>query len=211
MATDIETGDAVIIKNGNLAKAMRASMSIPGVLPPIKIDGKLLVDGGIGNNVPINVARDMGADIVIVVDVSAPLASQEDLQSSIAVTAQLSTIIETTLDQNAPENALFRRGGFFELSGFLNRQLAGQHFGLVEAAFYRRLGNFTLLPLYAGFSVETGNTWDDRDEISLNNSVLAGSVFLGADTILGPLYLAYGINDNNASTVYIIPGTQMGA
>lgn len=116
------------------------------------------------------------------------------------------TIAETTLDENAPENALFRHGGFFELSGFLNRQLAGQHFGLLEAAFYRRLGNITLLPMYAGFTLETGNAWNDRDDISLSNSVLAGSVFVGADTFLGPLYLAYGINDSNASTFYFYLG-----
>jgi NTE family protein len=116
------------------------------------------------------------------------------------------TIIETTLDQNAPENALFRRGGLFELSGFLNRQLAGQYFGLLEAAVYRRLGNITLLPIYAGFTMETGNVWNDRDEISFSNSVLAGSVFVGADTFLGPLYMAYGINDSNASTFYLYLG-----
>ena len=116
------------------------------------------------------------------------------------------TIVETTLDENAPENALFRRGVFFELSGFLNRQLAGQHFGVLEAALYRRLGNITLLPIYAGFTVETGNAWNDRDEISFDNSVLAGSVFVGADTFLGPLYLAYGINDSNASTLYLYLG-----
>jgi NTE family protein len=116
------------------------------------------------------------------------------------------SVIETTLDQNAPENALFRRGGLFELSGFLNRQLAGQHFGLLEAAYFRRVGNITLLPIYAGFSLETGNVWDDRDDIKLDNMVLAGSVFIGADTILGPLYVAYGINDSNASTIYLYLG-----
>jgi NTE family protein len=116
------------------------------------------------------------------------------------------TIIETTLDANAPGNALFRRGGLFELSGFINRQLAGQYFGLLEATFYRRLGNITLLPIYAGFSLETGNAWNDRDEISFSNSVLAGSVFVGADTFLGPLYMAYGINDSNASTIYLYLG-----
>jgi NTE family protein len=560
IATDIETGDAVILGKGNLAKAMRASMSIPAALPPVKHDGKLLVDGGIGNNIPIDVARDMGADIFIVVDVSAPLAGQEDLQSSIGVTAQLTTIltrrvadqqlkslssadvliipgredlgsssfleyaeliqagldaaeehseqlktlsltaeayqayrsglpevarrqpvidfikvenqtrlddeilaliikqkigeplnvdqlerdmqiiygldlsssvvyslqevdgktglivyirdrpwapnylqlgltirsefdvgstanidlfythpainslggefrigaaagseprltfslyqpldkrgkyfvtggagyvsyifpdvnsnneveqlfsfnrslidlevgrifsrntelliglrravgdtetlvgltpasdtsfdegsyninllhdslnnvdfprsgyhgrltwradreslgadldydqvqasfsgagtwgrhsvyartiVETTLDENAPQNALFRRGGLFELSGFLNRQLAGQHFGLIEASYFRRLGNITLLPLYAGFSLESGNMWNNRDDIALNNLVYAGSAFLGADTILGPLYIGYGINDSNASTIYLYLG-----
>ena len=118
-------------------------------------------------------------------------------------------MIETTLDENAPYNALFRRGGFLELSGFLNRQLDGQHFGLLTTAFYRRLGNITLLPMYAGFSIETGNAWDDRDQISLDNSVLAGSVFVGADTLLGPLYLAYGFNDSHASTIYLYLGRQL--
>jgi NTE family protein len=118
------------------------------------------------------------------------------------------SVIETTLDENAPNNAQFRRGGFLNLSGFLNRQLAGQHFGLLEAAFYRRLGNITLLPMYAGFSLETGNVWDDRDQISVDNTVLAGSVFVGADTILGPLYVAYGLNDADSSTIYLYLGRQ---
>jgi NTE family protein len=115
-------------------------------------------------------------------------------------------VFDTTLDENAPENALFRRGGFLELSGILNRQLAGQHFGLLEAAFYRRLGNITLLPMYAGFSIESGNAWNDRDDIALDNTILAGSVFIGADTILGPAYLAYGLNDKDGSTLYLYLG-----
>ena len=116
------------------------------------------------------------------------------------------TIYETTVDENAPENAVFRRGGLFELSGFLNRQLAGQHFGLIEAVVFRRLGNITLLPIYAGVSIETGNMWNNRDDIALNNTVLAGSAFLGADTPLGPLYIGYGVNDANASTIYLYLG-----
>ncbi len=93
IATDLETGNPFIIKNGNLAKAMRASMSIPGALPPITIGDTLLIDGGIANNIPIDIVRDMGADIVIVVDVSAPLADKENLKSGIDVTGQLTTIL----------------------------------------------------------------------------------------------------------------------
>ncbi len=93
IATDIETGKPFIIKNGNIARAMRASMSIPGALPAITIDGKLLVDGGIANNIPIDVVRNMGAEIVIVVDVSEPLANKKDIQSGIDVTGQLTTIM----------------------------------------------------------------------------------------------------------------------
>ena len=93
VATDIATGKPVVISQGNIARAMRASMSIPGALPPITIDGKLLVDGGIGNNIPVDVARQLGADVIIVVDVSAPLASKEEIRDGLDVTAQLTTIM----------------------------------------------------------------------------------------------------------------------
>ena len=93
IATDIATGEPVIIKSGNLARAMRASMSIPGALPPIMIDDTLLVDGGIANNVPIDIIRELGAEIVIVVDVSAPLLKKEEIKSGIDVTSQLTTIL----------------------------------------------------------------------------------------------------------------------
>ncbi|NOR42665.1 MAG: esterase, partial [Gammaproteobacteria bacterium] len=93
IATNIEDGEPFIIKNGNIARAMRASMSIPGALPPITIDDTLLVDGGIANNVPIDIAREMGADIVIVVDISAPLSKKEDIKSSVDVTGQLTTVL----------------------------------------------------------------------------------------------------------------------
>jgi len=104
IATDIETGKPVVIRSGNLARAMRASMSIPGALPPIQIDDKLLVDGGIANNVPVDVVREMGADIVIVVDVSAPLDKKEDLKSSFAITGQLTTIMTRRIADQQIEN-----------------------------------------------------------------------------------------------------------
>ena len=100
IATNIENGDPFIIKSGNIARAMRASMSIPGALPPITIDNTLLIDGGIANNIPINIAREMGADIVIVVDVSAPLADKQDIKSSVDITGQLSTILTRRLANN---------------------------------------------------------------------------------------------------------------
>ena len=68
-ATDIKTGTLVVLTNGNLATAMRASMAVPGAFTPVVIDGRLLIDGGIVDNLPVDVARGMGADIVIAVDV----------------------------------------------------------------------------------------------------------------------------------------------
>ncbi len=61
MATDIETGDSVVLDHGSLAQAMRASMSVPGAIAPVEIDGRLLVDGGIANNLPIDEARKLCA------------------------------------------------------------------------------------------------------------------------------------------------------
>jgi len=92
-ATDIVSGEAVVIDSGDLASAMRASMSAPGIFKPVRRDGRILVDGGIANNLPIQVVRDMGADILIVVDVGFPLLPEEQLGSAIAVTRQMLTIL----------------------------------------------------------------------------------------------------------------------
>src|SRR5690606_24063595 len=73
IATDLETGEAVLMQSGDLVSAMRASMSAPGVFAPVQRDGRLLVDGGLVENLPVQVARQMGVDVLIVVDVSFPL------------------------------------------------------------------------------------------------------------------------------------------
>ncbi|HEX9876838.1 MAG TPA: patatin-like phospholipase family protein [Gammaproteobacteria bacterium] len=93
VAADIATGEAVVLAQGSFSAALRASMSVPAVIAPIEIDGRLLVDGGVAMNLPIEVARDMGADIIIAVDVSAPLLPREELDSVLDVTAQLTTLL----------------------------------------------------------------------------------------------------------------------
>ena len=70
VATDLDDGSAVVLDRGDVARAVRASSAIPGVFEPVSIDGKLLVDGGIVANLPVKIARRLGADIVIAVDVS---------------------------------------------------------------------------------------------------------------------------------------------
>lgn len=93
VASDIVTGEAVVLDSGNLSHAIRASMSVPAVFSPMEIDGKQLVDGGIANNLPINVVREMGADIVIAVDISTPLLTEEEVDSALAITVQLTGIL----------------------------------------------------------------------------------------------------------------------
>lgn len=93
VATDLETGQAVTLGKGDLTSAMIASMAVPGLFPPVERDGKLLVDGGVSNNVPVDVARAMGADIVIVIDISSPLQAKEDMASLPQVINQLALIL----------------------------------------------------------------------------------------------------------------------
>jgi NTE family protein len=93
VATDIGTGTPVALGSGDLATAMRASMSIPSVLAPIEIDGKLLVDGGVSNNLPMDVARQTCADVLIVVSIGTPLEPTEKLTSVLSITGQLTTIM----------------------------------------------------------------------------------------------------------------------
>ena len=88
VATDLESGEPVVLKSGSLALAMRASMSVPGVFPPVDYDGRLLIDGGVANNLPIDVAREMGADIVIAVNVQTDPSPREKLDSVINIVDQ---------------------------------------------------------------------------------------------------------------------------
>ncbi|MBP6902322.1 MAG: patatin-like phospholipase family protein [Burkholderiaceae bacterium] len=93
VATDMETGAAVILERGDLALALRSSMSVPGVFPPIEVDGRVLGDGGLVNNLPVDVARAMGAERVIVVNIGTPLAGRDTLGSVVGQTAQMINIL----------------------------------------------------------------------------------------------------------------------
>jgi len=93
VATDLETGDSIIMDSGDLVTAMRASMSAPGVFAPVERDGKLLVDGGLTDNLPVAIARAMNVDVLIAVDVSFPLYASEDLKSPLEITNQAFAIL----------------------------------------------------------------------------------------------------------------------
>lgn len=100
VAADIESGDAVVLGKGSLATAMLASMSIPGVFAPVEWNGRLLVDGGFANNAPVQLARNLGADIVIVVDLSGELQGRHALSSPFSI---LNQILGFTIQRNTAE------------------------------------------------------------------------------------------------------------
>src|SRR5258707_9176534 len=93
VATDLLTGNAVLMDKADLAIAMRASISAPGLFAPVETQGRLLVDGGLSENLPINVARAIHADILIVSDVSFPLQPRAALDSALSISNQMLAIL----------------------------------------------------------------------------------------------------------------------
>jgi NTE family protein len=120
------------------------------------------------------------------------------------VTASLS--VNTTLNDDGPPESLFRSGGFLRLSGYQPNQLSGQHAGLASATFYRRISDMKILPAYLGGSIEYGNVWQDSSDIAFDNGIFNGSLFLGADTPIGPLYLGLGFAEGGKNTAFVYLG-----
>lgn len=93
VAANLVNGEEVILNSGNLPLSMRSSMAIPGVFSPVVMDTMMLVDGGIANNYPVDVAKAMGADIIIGVDVSAGLRTMNELNSVLDIVDQLTNFM----------------------------------------------------------------------------------------------------------------------
>ncbi|MBC3860590.1 patatin-like phospholipase family protein [Undibacterium jejuense] len=107
VATDLETGEMVVFNKGSIHKAIRASMAAPGVFAPTEIDGRLLSDGGLVRNLPVDIARSMGADVVIAVNIGTPLLPRDKLQTLFNVSQQMVNILT---EQNVQaQKALLQR------------------------------------------------------------------------------------------------------
>ena len=111
VATDLVTGKAVIFKEGELANVMRASMSVPGAIAPAEMNGRILVDGMLTENLPVQTARAMGADVIIAVNVGTPLLTREQLDSIFGVAGQMVSIlteqnVQTSLGLLKPSDIL---------------------------------------------------------------------------------------------------------
>jgi NTE family protein len=111
-----------------------------------------------------------------------------------------------SFDDKAPLERWFRLGGLGRLSGLIPLQLTGRHFGLATLAYYRRLNEFELLQAYAGATIEAGNVWDYSADIGLDDLLYSASLFFGANTPLGPVYLAWGYHESGDSTIYFYVG-----
>jgi NTE family protein len=109
-------------------------------------------------------------------------------------------------DDDVPLERWFQLGGLGRLSGLVPDQLSGRHIALATVAYYRRLNDIRFLPAYAGVTLEAGNTWFFSDDIAASDLRYSGSLFVGAESPLGPLYFALGYSDNGDAAVYFYLG-----
>ncbi len=124
---------------------------------------------------------------------------------------QLGAIYATTMDSKDAIQDLFTLGGFLRLSGLERGEITGPHAALARLVYYRRVsestGGFLNVPIYLGASLETGNTWDDRGDISFDSALVNGGLFAGFDTMIGPVYLGAGLAEGGRSNYYLFFGS----
>ena len=114
-----------------------------------------------------------------------------------------------TEDNTGSVQDLFALGGLFNLSGLQTDSLTGQDIAFGELIFFRKITQGTGLlnfPVYLGASLEAGNAWEDSSDMDIDDLIIAGSGFLGIDTPIGPIYLAYGHAEGGNNAVYFFLG-----
>jgi NTE family protein len=135
VASDLVTGELVELNDTPLFLAMRASLAVPGVFAPVRVNQRLLVDGGLVRNLPVDVAREMGADIIIAVNVGTPLAQEKELVSAVSVAQQMLQIlteqnVQRSLKELRPSDILLAPDlggiGFLDFARYDRAMKAGE-------------------------------------------------------------------------------------
>lgn len=131
LATDLVTGKPVVLKSGDLATAMRASMAVPGIFVPVRLNGYQLVDGGLNGNLPIGAMRDMGVDLIIAVDAGFPVRRGQAPASAFDITDQMLNILIN--NETARGKALLKKDSDILLELSLNGMLSSDFLQVGEA------------------------------------------------------------------------------
>jgi NTE family protein len=126
-------------------------------------------------------------------------------------TAILWTSGGTRLDNEIDQvRSYFTLGGFLNMSGITPESLVGPQYAIARGIYYRQVGRggqgFLNVPVYIGSSIEVGNVWNTRHDISVDSARTNGSLFIGLDTLLGPVYLATGFDEGGGSAYYLFLG-----
>jgi NTE family protein len=132
IATDIGNGQRMVLRQGSLTQAMRASMAVPGLLAPLTVDGRRMVDGGLTDNVPIREVRERcGAEVVIAVNVGSPLLPPEQVSGIFSVAAQMVALLT---EQNVSASLATLKSGDIYIQPDLDTITAGEFERHAEAA-----------------------------------------------------------------------------
>jgi NTE family protein len=134
----------------------------------------------------------------------------EALRSRGKTTLGIGVDYATTLSFDGALQDLFSMGGFQRLSGFERDAISGPHAAVAKLFFYRRIGDSAgalfEAPVYFGATLEAGNVWQSRSDMSLGSTLLHGSLFIGMDSYIGPLFLGAGAGQNGHSNFYLFIG-----
>ncbi|SAL44812.1 OMP85 family outer membrane protein [Caballeronia choica] len=219
VATDLETGERVVFDHGSLPLAIRASMAAPGLFSPIEVNGRTLVDGGLTDNLPVDVARDLGADIVIAVDIGTPLKKGGDINSPADVAQQMVGIligqnVKAQRDSLKPTDILIRPDlGDITFTDFTRAPEAIRDGSAAAEELTARLGSLSLSPeAYAAYraghqpkAAGREQAKIDRIEIDSHGRVPAGYIERYLSVKPGDAYDAKKVNqqlDTLATTGY---------
>ena len=117
----------------------------------------------------------------------------------------------TSLETDSAIQDYFPLGGFLRLSGLERGNISGPHYALARAVYFRQVGDsagrLISVPIYVGASLEAGNAWQVRDDISASDLLTNGSVFLAFDTYIGPAYIAVGHAESGDTNFYLFIGS----
>lgn len=200
VAADISSGEAVVFSHGHLALAVRASMSIPALLTPVEVDGRLLVDGGIANNIPVDIARQMDVDRLIVVDIGSPLADTESLQTVFNILNQSVALLtrrnsEAQLATLQPEDILVQP----ELTGFGVTDFALAQ-GMMDAG-YR--ATHQLQPRFVGLAQPVEHSKQVRSSKKIQRAPLITSIQIHNTSKVGDEVIRYYIRQKTGEPLDI--------
>jgi NTE family protein len=115
----------------------------------------------------------------------------------------------TTFDDDAPQYSHFGIGGFHSLSGYDPGELSGPHYAIVRPSYFYRIGSLPSMigkGIYVGGWLEAGNVWAAKDDISFDDLRYAATATLGMETLLGPVYVSYGIAEDDRERLYLVIG-----
>ncbi len=190
VASNIETGEQVILESGYLAKAVSASGAIPSLLTPVRVDGKLLTDGGVTNNYPVEELRERGAEIIIGVDVQDTLLDRDELSSAFQILNQIGnfrTIRE--MSEKADKTDIYIKP---DISGFniLSFERGNRIINSGEEAARKKFDQLKEIASQQSSTREIQKV-ELIDTIDINSVIIEGNSNYPRSYILGKLRLKY--------------------